>query len=254
MNSTTEFIEKIAREAGAITLKYFRTRDLQVISKADASPVTIADREAEQLLRKRIREKFQKDLILGEEFGLDGSDSSRRWILDPIDGTKSFIHGVPLYGMLIALEVDGEVTNGAIYMPALNEMVSATKGEGCYWNGAHCSVSRKARASESLLLTTSPARLEQAIGRTKYDAITSAFGIYRGWGDCYGHLLVATGRAEAMLDPRMAVWDAAPLGLIVEEASGVSFDLSGKRGIEGGSLVSCNAAIAPEVRALLGLA
>jgi myo-inositol-1(or 4)-monophosphatase len=245
------FMEDVARGAGDITLKYFQSAELEIITKGDESPVTRADRESEAYVRQRIREHFPNDVILGEEYGEEGSDKSRRWILDPLDGTKSFVHGVPIYGVLIAVEVNGEITHGVAHFPALQETVSAGVGEGCYWNGTRARVSKKSNLDESLVCTTSPTRLEELIGREKYDRITRAFGLYRGWGDCYGHILVATGRAEAMLDARMAIWDSAPLGVIVEEAGGVSFDFTGVRRIDGGHLVSCVPGIASEIRNLL---
>ena len=153
--------------------------------------------------------------------------------------------------MLIGLEQNGEITHGVAHFPALRETVSAGVGEGCYLNGMKTHTSDQTNLSDSLLCTTSPSRLEELIGRTKYDTITNAFGIYRGWGDCWGHILVATGRAEAMLDARMAIWDAAPLGVIVEEAGGCSFDFKGRRTIEGGSLISCAPGIAEEIKKLM---
>lgn len=245
------FLEEIARGAGEITLKYFQRPDLEIITKGDASPVTRADRESEEYLRARIREHFPDDVILGEEYGEQGSNPERRWILDPLDGTKSFVHGVPIYGVLIALEQGGEVTHGIVHLPALGEAVSAGIGEGCFWNGKRAHVSENSDIRQSLLCTTSPTRLEELIGRTCYDEVTRAFGIYRGWGDCWGHILVATGRAEAMLDAHMAIWDSAPLGVIVEEAGGVSFDFSGQHRIDGGHLASCAPGVADFVRDLL---
>jgi histidinol phosphatase-like enzyme (inositol monophosphatase family) len=242
------FLEEIAQAAGEITLKYFQSAELQIITKGDESPVTRADRESEEYLRARIRERFPDDVIIGEEYGTQGTNANRRWILDPLDGTKSFVHGVPIYGVLIGLEEDGTITNGVVHLPALKETVSAAIGKGCYWNGKRARVSQKTKLSESLICTTSPTRLEELIGREKYDRITRAFGLYRGWGDCWGHILVATGRSEAMLDARMAIWDAAPLGVIVEEAGGKSFDFTGKRTIDGGHLVSVAPGIAEELR------
>jgi histidinol phosphatase-like enzyme (inositol monophosphatase family) len=244
------FLEDIARGAGAITLKYFQQRELEIITKQDESPVTIADREAEQYIRNRIRQHFPEDTILGEEFGLDGSNADRRWILDPIDGTKSFIHGVPMYGVLIALEENGFVTHGVIHMPALNETVSAGIGKGCFLNGELASVSTKSTLDAALVLTTDANRLER-LATTEVVELAKSAAMYRTWGDCYGHLLVATGRAEIMIDPKMAIWDAAALGVIVEEAGGYAFDLQGNRTVYGGNLVSCNRAIAPIVEQAL---
>jgi histidinol phosphatase-like enzyme (inositol monophosphatase family) len=245
------FMEDIARGAGDITLKYFNNPDLEIITKSDASPVTRADRESEEYLRKRILEHFPNDRILGEEYGEEGSDMPRRWILDPIDGTKSFVHGVPLYGVLIALEQNGKITHGVVHLPALKETVSAGIGEGCYLNGIRTYASHKFDLSNSLLCTTSPSRLEDLLGKSKYDKITRFFGIYRGWGDCWGHVLVATGRAEAMLDPRMALWDSAPLGVIVSEAGGSYFDFTGQERIDGGNLVCCAPGVTTAVREIL---
>ncbi|HEY3876893.1 MAG TPA: inositol monophosphatase family protein [Candidatus Kapabacteria bacterium] len=244
-------MEEIAHGAGEITLKYFQSRNLEVMTKRDDSPVTRADRESEEYLRKRIREHFPDDLILGEEYGLQGSNPDRRWILDPLDGTKSFVHGVPVYGVLIALEEGGIVTHGIVHLPALKETVSAGIGIGCFWNGNIAHVSDKSSLSESLICTTSPSRLEDLITRKKYDTITRAFGLYRGWGDCWGHILVATGRAEAMLDARMAIWDSAPLGVIVEEAGGIYFDFKGIKTIDGGNLASCAPGVAEQVKEML---
>ena len=251
MMDTRLFMEEIARGAGDITLKYFNNPNLEIITKSDASPVTRADRESEEYLRKRIREHFPNDRILGEEYGEEGSDPNRRWILDPLDGTKSFVHGVPVYGVLIALEQNGEITHGVVHLPALKETVSAGIGEGCFLNNTRTLASHKSLLSDSLLCTTSPTRLEELIGRAKYDKITRSFGLYRGWGDCWGHILVATGRAEAMLDARTAIWDAAPLGVIVSEAGGKYFDFTGKQRIDGGHLVSCAPRIADSVYEML---
>jgi histidinol phosphatase-like enzyme (inositol monophosphatase family) len=245
------FLEEIAREAGKITLKYFNNPSLEIITKSDATPVTLADRETEEFLRKRIRAQFPDDIILGEEFGTDGSNPDQRWILDPIDGTKSFVHGVPLYGVLIGLEQFGEISHGVVYLPALDEIISAGTGEGCFWNGRKCHVSNVTKLEDATLLATNMRRLEQTLSPKAYSELTGNVKLTRGWGDCYGHILVATGRAEIMVDPQMAIWDCSPLGVIVEEAGGQSFDLTGKRTIDGGSLISCTNGIAREVRTIL---
>jgi histidinol phosphatase-like enzyme (inositol monophosphatase family) len=248
---TRLFMEDIARGAGDITLKYFQNPDLEIITKGDASPVTRADRESEEYLRKRIREHFPNDVILGEEYGEEGSDKNRRWILDPIDGTKSFIHGVPLYGVMIALEDSGIVTNACIHFPALNETVSATRGNGCFWNGERCHVSTVSRFDQSLVLTTNFPRLETVLSKEAFDKMVLSAKVIRGWGDCYGHILVATGRAEIMFDPVVALWDSAPMGVIVEEAGGRAFDFSGKDTIYSSNIITTNGALADEIKRLL---
>jgi histidinol phosphatase-like enzyme (inositol monophosphatase family) len=246
------FLEDIARGAGGITLRYFLNKELEVIAKHDTSPVTIADRESEQYLRRRIREHYPNDIILGEEFGVDGTNADRRWILDPIDGTKSFVHGVPLYGVLIAVEEQGQITHGVAHFPALNETVSAGISKGCYWNGELATVSTTASLEKAVVLATDANRLERAAPRELCELARSA-GMYRTWGDCYGHILVATGRAEIMIDPTMALWDSAPLGVIVEEAGGFAYDLQGNRSVYNDSLITCNRAIAPVVQQAIAL-
>ncbi|MEO6939420.1 MAG: inositol monophosphatase family protein [Candidatus Kapaibacterium sp.] len=242
------FIERLAREAGAITLKYFNKPGLVVDTKANDTPVTQADRESERYLRAKITEAFPKDGIIGEEFGEERPKAARRWILDPLDGTNSFIHGVPLYGTLIALEEGDDVTHGACYLPALNELVYAERGKGCFWNGDSCKVSSVDQLSASTLLTTSERGLTGVLGRERYDTLVRSVQLFRSWGDCYGHVLVATGRAEAMLDPKMAVWDCGPFAVIIEEAGGVVSDLRGNRTIRGGNFVSSNKEISNPLR------
>jgi histidinol-phosphatase len=245
------FIEEIAREAGEITLKYFNQPDLQVDSKANETPVTRADREAEQYLRERIKSAFPHDSIIGEEFGEEQGTSGRHWILDPLDGTKTFIRGVPLYGTLIALEELDEIIAGVVFMPALNEIVSAIKGEGALWNGKRCNVSETKELSEACVLTTSYFPLEDRLQDSQTDALLRGAKIFRTWGDCYGHILVATGRAEVMLDAKVSIWDVAPLALIMEEAGGEYFDFEGTRTYTGSGFISSNSAIAREVIARL---
>ncbi len=222
------------REAGESTLAYFRQGNYQVERKGDDSPVTIADREAEQLLRRKILERFPQDAILGEEYGgVDGS-SGYRWILDPIDGTKSFVSGVPLYGTLIGIERDARSVVGMIYIPGLDEMVYAASGMGA-WYVAHKSatpeitrVSDCPDLSRAVVLTT---QIDSFAERGAADALTrlqDAAWLTRTWGDCYGYLLVATGRAHVMIDPVLNLWDAAALQPVLEEAGGKFIDWSGK--------------------------
>ena len=251
MNDLREWMEEIARGAGEITLRYFNEPGLEIITKSDASPVTRADRESEEYLRTRIREHFPNDTILGEEFGEDGDDKSRRWILDPIDGTQSFIRGVPLYGVMVALEEGGTITHGCVYFPPLKEIVSAARGHGCFWNGTRCHVSEIERIEESTILSTDFRRLHGKLTDTLRTALVQKAKTMRGWGDCYGHFLVATGRAEIMLDPKVALWDTAPLGVIVEEAGGCAFDFDGNDTVYSPSLITTNAALAPQVKEML---
>jgi histidinol phosphatase-like enzyme (inositol monophosphatase family) len=247
-----------AREAGALTLGYFGSEGLGTETKSDGSPVTLADREAERLLVTRIREAFPDDGILGEESGERHGTRGRRWIVDPIDGTKSFVHGVPLYGTLVALEAGGRPVVGVVCLPALREAVFAARGEGAFWardvggNEAivRARVSAVDRLDRALLCTTSRRGFERTGQTGFYERLHGRVAHERGWSDCYGHMLVATGRAEIMLDPKMEIWDCAALQPIVEEAGGRFTDFSGNPTHRGGSAISTNLALADEVRTL----
>jgi len=258
MSRDLAFALAAAREAGAATLDYFGSERLEVETKGDGTPVTRADREAERILVDRIRDAFPDDGILGEESGETKGRSGRRWILDPIDGTKSFVHGVPLYGTLVALEVAGDAVLGIVCLPALREAIFAARGEGAFWarnlggkeTTGRARVSTVDRLDKALFCTTSPHGFERSGHAAVYRRVGELAMTERGWGDCYGHMLVATGRAEVMLDPIMAVWDCAALLPIVEEAGGRFTDFSGARTHRGGSAISTNLALADEVRSL----
>ena len=271
-----ELATRIATEAGELTLRHYRragTDPVDVESKADGSPVTIADREAERLLRDRIAAAFPDDGILGEEWGEEPGSSGRRWILDPIDGTKSFVHGVPLYGVMVALEADGEAVVGVLRFPPLDETVAAARGLGCAWNGIRVRVSDVAALDQALVLTSGDARPRERPAAaaptsptsptspapdaglaTRVNGLNEIAGrarIFRTWGDCYGYALVATGRAEAMLDPILNAWDAAAVRPIIEEAGGVFTDWDGTPSHLSGHAVATNAALADRIRALI---
>jgi histidinol-phosphatase len=247
-----EFSVVLARGAGDITLNYFRKQP-ETSTKSDGSYVTIADREAEAYLRGQINERFPEDGIVGEEEGETEGRSGRRWILDPIDGTFAFVHGVPFYGVLIALEIDGEMSVGVINMPALGEIVSAAQGCGCFLNGELTRVSTTAKLEEALLLCTDfRAAAYHGFGRA-VDFLQRTAKTSRTWGDCYGYVLVATGRADVMLDPVMNLWDCAPLLPIMEEAGGTFTDWRGVRTVDGGNAIATNKLLFDEVMQLIGL-
>jgi histidinol phosphatase-like enzyme (inositol monophosphatase family) len=234
-----DFAVQLAREAGDITYQHFKG-SFVAERKADNSFVTIADREAEKNLRANIERAFPDDGILGEEEGEKIGTSQRRWIIDPVDGTYSFVHGVPLYAVLIGLEIDGESVLGAVNLPALNELVYAARGLGCFWNGEPARVSSTKSLGEALLLATDFGTCEQyGFGRA-VEALQHQVNARRTWGDAYGHVLVATGRADIMLDPVMNVWDCAALLPLLEEAGGTFTDWQGKRTIQGGNAISTN--------------
>jgi histidinol phosphatase-like enzyme (inositol monophosphatase family) len=245
-----EFAVEIARGAGEITLKYFR-RAPETNTKADGSFVTIADREAESFVRNRIGERYPQDSILGEEEGESKGSSVRRWIVDPIDGTFAFVHGVPFYGVMIGLEIDGEPAVGVVNIPALDEIVYAARGLGCFLNGETTQVSSVKTLSESLLLCTDfSAGPRYGFGK-QIAELQQRAKTNRTWGDCYGYVLVATGRAELMLDPVMNIWDCAALMPIIEEAGGTFTDWRAERTISGGNAIATNGLVFDEVMAVV---
>ncbi len=251
LRSMLDFAHEIAVAAGKITLNYFQS-GIAVEHKADESPVTIADREAEAYLRSAIGARYPAHAILGEEDGLSGAaDAEYRWVLDPIDGTKSFIRGVPLYGVMIGLLHRNEPVLGVVNMPALGEIVYAARGEGCWWNGQPCRVSQTASLRESLVVGTVAFGYAKHGKAEAFERIIEAAGMFRTWGDCYGYVLVATGRAEVALDPAMNIWDAAALLPILEAAGGSYTDWQGNPTIEGGEGIGTNGFVREELLALI---
>jgi histidinol-phosphatase len=227
LKGVLDFAVDAAREAGELTLRYFQNKDTAVELKADRTPVTAADRGAEELLRKRIESAFPTHGIVGEEYGVKPGTEPGRWILDPIDGTFSFVCGVPLYSVLVGFEWEGSAVVGVVHMPALSEMVSAAHGLGCTWNGRRARVSDTASLSDARLVYAS-AKWPAENGRgPEFSRLLAACGKDRGWCDAYGYALVATGRAEIALDPVMALWDVAALYPVVTEAGGTLTDWNG---------------------------
>jgi histidinol-phosphatase len=245
-----DFAVEVCWRAGLATLAHFQT-GITARTKPDASPVTEADQAAERLARQLITKRYPNDGILGEEYGVERSGADRRWILDPIDGTRSFIRGVPLYGVLLALEVEGDAILGVMHFPALKETVYAARGEGCWWNSRRALVSETTHLGDALLLTTDAEQVEAHGLGAGWQRLRARAAACRTWGDCYGYALVATGRAEAMLDPVLAPWDAAALGPIIEEAGGVLTRADGSTGYPLDSALATNTALAREIRALL---
>jgi histidinol-phosphatase len=244
-----ETLEKVARLAGDHALAYFRRQrdnatSISVEVKSDGSPVTVADREAEQLAREFLSSQFPHDCIAGEEFGETNPGAKRRWLIDPIDGTKAFVRGVPLWGTLVALCEGDHVLGGVAYFPALGECVVAARGEGCFYNGSRCRVSSIDALHSATVLTT-----EARLAPAGLALLQAKAQVSRTWGDCYGYLLVATGRAEVMVDTVLNDWDSAALQPIIEEAGGVFTDLRLNRTGFGKSAIACNSALAAHVHA-----
>jgi len=244
-------LTRLVKGAGDITLRYFQTA-MAVEQKSDMSPVTAADRESEQFLRAEIERLYPDDIVLGEEFGTSGSThSGRRWILDPIDGTRSFVHGVPLYGVVVGVESEGEMVAGAIAIPAAGDLVVAQRGRGCWWNGRPCRVSSTPTLTQALLLTTDVADSYRFGRGRQWDAVSRRAHTVRTWGDCYGYVLVATGRADVMMDPIVELWDVAAAQPIIEEAGGIFSDYEGKRTPHSRCAIATNGVLHAEVLALV---
>lgn len=255
---------RIAHQAGELTLGYFRRQHVRVERKADDSPVTVADREAEQLLRRQIAERFPDDAILGEEFGATDGTSGFEWVLDPIDGTKSFIHGVPLYTTLVAVLFQQEPRIGVIRAPASGESAFAAVGQGCWYldessdeaTPQPAEVSAVERLAEGLVLSSEVATFaDSRYGDASevYRKLESSARLARTWGDAYGYMMVASGRAEVMIDPVVNLWDTAALQPIVTEAGGHFVDWHGQATIHAGEALATNGRVTEEVLAITRL-
>ena len=258
---------EVAQVAAAHALTAFQDSSLHVELKPDRSVVTAADREAERLARELIAEQFSQDSIEGEEFGKSKGNSAWTWHLDPIDGTQAFVRGVPLFGTLVGMEQDGQPVIGVICLPALGEMVFAAKGMGCHWTRGLVSdgrgrfvpgrtvkavVSGVRQLRDALFCTTWMQSYVHSGRPELYGRLTAATGVARGWGDCYGYALVATGRAEVMVDPELFPWDAAPMPVILAEAGGRFTTFQGTDDIRGGTAVATNGYLHEETLAVIG--
>ncbi|MEW6234904.1 MAG: inositol monophosphatase family protein [Candidatus Omnitrophota bacterium] len=230
MKELLAFAIEMAENAGKIILQYYQ-KEIQVDSKPDNSPVTIADRSAEEFLRAEIGKRFPDDAILGEEFGVKDGHSGFRWILDPIDGTKSFVRGVPLFGCMIALERDGKSLLGVVRFPVLGDTIAALSGEGCFLNGNRCRASQTREVSKASIMMQPPNAIMRYQGEKALLRLLRDTGVQYTYADCYGFLLVAAGRADAIYEPKMNIWDTAPLFPIIEEAGGRISSLDGDRAL-----------------------
>lgn len=254
------FAIELARAGGEATLRVFEQGRVSVQTKGDGTPVTVADKACETLIRGMLATRFPDDGVLGEEFGDSPGTTGYRWIIDPIDGTFSFMNGVPLFTTLLGVETlegeeAGNAVAGVIHAPALNETVYGAIGQGA-WHVVRGGPPRPARVS------TTPALASATISTTSmdywsdrdaplWDRITKASAHTRGWPDAYGAILVATGRCDAIVEPRLHPWDIAPFGPILREAGGRSTDWSGRETVHASSSVASNGMIHDEVLALL---
>jgi histidinol phosphatase-like enzyme (inositol monophosphatase family) len=249
-SSLMQAAAELAKHAGSVALGYYRPGIAAEI-KQDGSPVTQADRAAERAAREWLARRFPGDGVMGEEFGEEASLAQRRWLIDPIDGTKSFLRHVPLWGTLVAVEENGVVVAGAAFFPVVDELLVAARGEGCWLNGGRCSVSAVASLTDATLLTTDDLFPENETRRDAWARLASRASVTRTWGDCYGYLMVAAGRAEIMIDDITSAWDAACMQPIVEEAGGVFTDFRGNHTPFGGSVIATNRLLADQVRQIM---
>ncbi|MET0728651.1 MAG: inositol monophosphatase family protein [Acidimicrobiales bacterium] len=234
--ATLDTAVSLARRAGERTLRWFRAPDLEVHAKGDGTPVTAADRDAERFLREHLAAAFPGDGVLGEEEAPTPSTTGRRWIIDPIDGTKAFTCGVPLYSNLLALEDEHGIAVGVINLPALGETVWAGRGRGCWSERGPAKVSDETNLDGAYVMSSSFGHWPAG----SVAALESTGAILRTWGDGYGYALVATGRVAAMVDPVVEPYDIGPLPVIFSEAGGRFTDLAGAESIETGSGVGSN--------------
>lgn len=247
-----------ARAAGEVTLRSFGTSTFEVSTKRDGSEVTTVDRDAERCLRDLIEHAFPEDGILGEEFGDKPSANGWRWVLDPIDGTTSFVHGVPLYGTLVACEFERHSRVGVIHMPALAETLYAGAGGGA-WHIARegadpvpARVSGVQKLADAMMCTTSFGYFRQAGLEPALRTLFDGFGKTRGWSDCYAHILCATGRIDAVVEPVLHPWDIAPMHVIYPEAGGRVSDWTGRPGAYRPTGIATNALLHAQLLDLLG--
>jgi len=218
---------KTAELAEENILKYYQN-DVGVEWKADKTPVTIADKGTEELARKFWAKETPGFGVIGEEFGIESPDAEYQWVIDPIDGTKSFIHGVPLFGTLIGLWHKNVPIASVIRLPAMKSAVWAVNGGGAFLDGREVRASKVSQLSDALVLSGTVNTMEDKGFGEGFTKLRRSARLHRGWGDCYGYYLVAAGRAEIMVDPVVSMWDIAPFPLLMKEAGGKFSTIDGK--------------------------
>lgn len=248
MENLTEFkkfIYYLANISANIIRPYFRT-GMNIEHKEDKSPVTVADKNAEEAMRKVIIEEYPEHGIVGEEFGSYKENAEYKWVLDPIDGTKSFICGVLGFGTLIALLKNDEPILGAINQPILNEFLIGDNNT-TFINNKPASVRNCNDISEAVLLTTDHINIEKYHNLEKFEKLIRKVRLYRSWGDCYGYYLLATGFADVMIDPIMSFWDTMALIPIIKGAGGIITDYKGDDPANGSSIIAASPGIHSQV-------
>lgn len=236
MTETLEFARELAQASGEVIRRYFR-QPVAVETKADRTPVTLADRESETVMRRMIRARYPDHGILGEEFEPINPGAEFQWVLDPIDGTKTFLAGAPLFGTLIALLEGGKPILGVIHNPILEQFL-AGDGNSAWLNGAPVRVRPCPEIEQAALLVTDPLNVHAARDGAAFEALARRARLYRTWGDCYGYYLVASGYADIMIDPLMHIWDVAALIPIIRGAGGVISDYFGGDPLSGQGAVA----------------
>ncbi len=245
---------ELADLADVVTVERFRAADLVVETKPDLTPVSEADRAVEQLLRKRIGEERPDHAVLGEEFGIaggDGSQAATRWIIDPIDGTKNYVRGIPVYATLIALERDGCLAVGVVSAPALGRRWWAARGAGAFADGVPLRVSKVAAVEDAQLGHSSVSSWRQHGLMERFLELERRCWRGRGFGDFWTHMMVAEGAVDVAAEPEVSLWDVAAVQVILKEAGGRFTSLEGAPRPDGGSAVSSNGLIHDEVLSIL---
>ena len=232
----SEFVSKTCKGSGEIIKKYFE-QGVGVDWKKDNTPVTVADKESEQYIRNEIISKFPGHGIIGEEHGSYQEGAEYTWVIDPIDGTKSFIAGTPLFGTLMALLKNGQPIFGAMHFPIMGDLLIGD-GHNAYLNGANVCVSQKLELNKATVLTTDYNNFKMYKKPEGFEELLSKCGMFRTWGDCFGYYLVATGKAHIMIDPEMSVWDKMALIPIIRGAGGEISDFFGRDPVKGDGIVA----------------
>lgn len=246
------FGRDVAKRAGELALQY-RQNGIGHDVKSDESPVTVADRECEKLIVSAITEAFPEDGLLGEEGASKESGNGRKWIIDPIDGTRDFIRGTRAWSVLIGLEDQGDVVAGFAYFPATGEMFSASKGAGAYWNEQRIQISNITERNQALICCNGLSYMRRYAFAPDLLEFLEGFWTVRSMGGCLDSMLVASGRADVWLEAQAKPWDLAPLKIIAQEAGAVTFDFEGKDTIYGGNYVITVPPLAEEVKKFVTL-